>query len=304
MTGAPPAILVVAGHDPSGGAGVDADAEAGRRFGVVVEAVVTAWTRQDGRRVEAVGARLPEEWAAEVRALAPRRFGVWKSGLLPGAAHVRALARLLAEARAEDPPFPATSAGGAGPEGRLPRGGWGLGMGEPRLVVDPVLAASGGERFLDEAGLRVLREELLPLGPILTPNVPEAARLVGLDEGELVRSLEARRWAAASLLERGAAAVVLKGGHGEGAEVVDLVCAAGEAPVELRRARVAGAGIHGSGCRHASALACGLARGEGLVAAAEAAGRWLQELLEQAAGRGSPAERGRPGSERPAGGPL
>ncbi len=291
---AAPAVFVVAGHDPTGGAGVDADAEAGRRFGVRVEAVVTARTRQDGRRVEALGARSPEDWAHEAEDRGCGRYAVWKSGLLPGAEHVRALARLLGEARRTRPARrsgekSATGADAARPlEG--PPGGWGLGMDGagaalPLLVLDPVLAASGGEPFLDEDGVHALLEELLPLAPVLTPNLPEAARLSGLEPAALARSLEARREAARQLLARGAAAILLKGGHAADDPACDLVALPGRPPVELRHARVPGQRIHGSGCRYASAVACGLARGASLVEAAAAAGGWLEELLRRAAGQ-------------------
>jgi len=279
-----PALLVVGGHDPTGGAGVDADREAALHLGVEARTVVTAWTRQDGRRVTSLGAREPGEWAREAREQGAFGLPVWKSGLLPGAAHVRELARLCRAARAEDRGNPATALAAARPEGSAPQGGWGFGTAtKPLLVVDPVLAATGGEPFLDDAGIGALLEEILPLGPVLTPNLPEAARLVGARVGELEGSLEARVAAARRLCVRGAAAVVLKGGHARDERVVDLVLVAGAEPVALSRPRVRGGGIHGSGCRYASALAAGLLRGKALSAAARAAGDWLQELLEAAA---------------------
>lgn len=246
-----PLLLAVAGRDPTGGAGLDADREAARAFGVDALLVETADTDQDGRRVSAVRPRAPEDWLAEARAhlAAPRRPDAVKSGLLPGAEHVRALARL---ARELDAP----------------------------LVVDPVLAASGGEPFLDAAGIAALVEELLPAGPVLTPNLPEAARLAGRDPRALA-SLATRVEVARELLAAGARAVLLKGGHGAEDPVRDLVLARDEEPRWHAHPRAAGRSLHGSGCRYAAAVAAGLAAGLDLFAAAERAGAWLAELVRE-----------------------
>ena len=246
-------MLVVAGHDPTGGAGVDADREAARRFEVGVECVVTANTLQDGTRVHAIGAREPERWLAEARGVCEVRPGGVKAGLLPGAEHVRAFAVLVRELRVEG--------------GMLP------------VVVDPVLAASGGEVFLDEEGQGVLLAEVVPLGVVLTPNVLEAARLTGSDAEELVRSGDARVEAARKLIEVGARAVVIKGGHAREDPVRDLVVVGGGEPVWCGHARVLGGGLHGSGCRFASALCAGLVRGWEIERAVREAGEWVGERI-------------------------
>ncbi len=250
-----PLVLVVAGHDPSygpeGGAGIDADREAAEHFGAQARCVVTAWTDQDGERVRSIGARPVEEWLGEARAaLAPPPAAV-KSGLLPGASAVRGFATLLDELdrRALVP-----------------------------VVVDPVLAASGGEVFLDGEGTEALLAELLPRGVLLTPNLPEAARLAGLALAELALERAARIAAAERLCERGARAVLLKGGHGQGPLVEDLVLERGQEPRWFVHPRVEGR-LHGSGCRYASAVAAQLARGLDLNSAAQAAGAWIEELL-------------------------
>jgi hydroxymethylpyrimidine/phosphomethylpyrimidine kinase len=264
-----PRILVVAGHDPSGGAGVDADREAAVYMGAEARCVVTAWTRQDGRRVAALGARDPADWLSEARAeLAAEPPAALKSGLLPGASHVRALAVLIGELCGRSPDAP--------------------------VVVDPVLAASSGEPFLDAAGIEALLLELAPLGVVLAPNLPEAARLAGVDLAALARDPRAggdpdagpRVRAAQALLARGAAAVVLKGGHGAEDPVLDLVLAAGAPPRWLGHARVAHAqsgGLRGTGCRFATALAAGLASGLPLAEAAARAGEWVAERIAAAA---------------------
>ena len=180
-----------------------------------------------------------------------------KTGLLPGAEHVRAAARIAAELA-----VPA--------------------------VVDPVLQASGGEPFLDAAGVEALLAELVPLGVILTPNLPEAACLCGLPLEALAVHPEARVDAARRLLERGARAVVLKGGHGREDPVRDLVLEAGAEPWWQVHARIPGASIHGSGCHHAATLAAVLARGGDLREGAREAAGYLAELLVRAVPLGPP----------------
>ncbi len=303
-------LFVLAGHDPTGGAGVDADGEAARHFGVESDAVVTAWTDQGGGKVRSIGPREPSDWRAEVERRCLADAPVWKVGLLPGEGHVRELADLLRETRLRNETQPAPLD---------PLGGWGLGMvggelgvvggsDEPRkavgpeggisspsspetagerqrssprhplLVLDPVLQASGGEPFLDDAGVRTLREELLPHGPLLTPNLPEAARLTGRAESELA-SPAVRLGTAQDLLAAGAAGVFLKGGHGAEDPVLDLVLIRGAPPVWHERRRTPGGGIHGSGCRYASALAAGLLLGWGPAEASRRAGEWVGNLI-------------------------
>ncbi|NOT31728.1 MAG: hydroxymethylpyrimidine/phosphomethylpyrimidine kinase [Planctomycetes bacterium] len=251
-------ILVVAGHDPSyrggwrGGAGVDADREAAAHFGVEAECVVSAWTDQDGERVRSVEPRATTDWLEEARYALALPIGALKSGLLPSAAAVRALAGLIDEiTRARAVP----------------------------VVVDPVLSASGGEVLLDDEGIEALLAELLPRDVILTPNVPEAARLAGLELERLAFHRAERVRAAEILLERGARAVVLKGGHSGDVPVADLVLQRGAAPVWLEHRRLFGARLHGSGCRFGTALAAQLANGIALERAVSAAGAWLVELL-------------------------
>ncbi len=261
-------ILVVAGQDPTRGAGIDADREAAERFGVEARCIVTARTDQDGLRVRSIGARPVGHWLQEAREAlgagaegdpgAARGPAALKSGLLPGAGAVRAFAALVEDVTRVRGPLP--------------------------IVVDPLLAASGGEVFLDERGTEALLDELLPRGPIVTPNLPEAARLTGVPLPELQASPAARVQAAERLLERGARAVLLKGGHAPGPEVRDLVLERAREPVWCIRERRSGR-LHGSGCRYATAVAAQLARGLALAEAAAAAGGWLGELLAVRAAR-------------------
>lgn len=250
-----PAVLVCAGRDPTGGAGVDADAEALAAAGCVAHCVVTTVTDQDGVRVRGLAPRAPARWLGEARAVLERHdVRVVKFGLLADAAALRA-AGALADAVAR--------AGG-------------------RVVVDPVLAASGGERFLAAADVPTLAVELFARGAVVTPNLLEAAELTGRTAAQL-EAADERVAAARALLAAGAAAVVLKGGHGRDDPVRDLVLAAGGTPTWVEHGRVPGRGLHGSGCRHASFLAGRLARGEDLVDASRGAGAWLAARI--AAGR-------------------
>ena len=250
MSGERPWLLVVAGHDSSGGAGVDADREAAEAAGIECRVVVTAWTRQDAGGVRELGAVEPEAWLAEALALPEGPPSALKFGLLPGAPAVDAAALLVRGLRAR------------------------LGQELP-VVLDPVIVASSGTRFLETPALERLRAGLRTLGPVLTPNLPEAAELSGWSFEALRDDPEERIGAARCLLEAGARAVLLKGGHGEEDPVRDLVLMAGGAPIWVRHARVPGKGIRGSGCRYATAVAAKLALGRGGPEAAEWAGGWV-----------------------------
>ena len=262
-----PLLLAVAGHDPSyrfedgrgDGAGVDADREAAGHLGLGCVSVVTAWTEQAAGRVTDLGAVRPEVWLAEAVGLVRELragLGALKLGLLPGADAVRAARDLVREARRLVP--------------RLP------------VVVDPVLAASGGEVFLDLEGRRVLLEELCPEGVVLTPNRPEAADLTGLDPDATPRDLARALWprlAGGTARTAALSGLVLKGGHGREDPVRDLVVDGSGTPHLHEHPRKVGASLHGSGCRHASAVAAGLALGRALPTAARDAGTWLATLV-------------------------
>ena len=147
------------------------------------------------------------------------------------------------------------------------------------FLVDPVIAASGGEPFLDDDGIDTLLELLLPRGPVLTPNLIEAARLSGRDPESLVRDPAERVAAAHVLIERGASGVLVTGGHGREDPVHDLVLEPGKEPVWLEHPRIPGANLHGSGCRYASAVAVALAGGSTLTVAAAGAAEYVHGLL-------------------------
>lgn len=240
-------LLVVAGRDSSGGAGVDADLEAARWGGASATVVVTAETLQGERGLEALGAREPSAWMAEAEAALEVGVDAIKIGVLPGSEHVVAAAEFIQGVLGAQPPIP--------------------------VVVDPVLAPTQGGRFLEEAGVEAFREVLLPTGCFVTPNIDEAAELTGRVPDALREDLEERIAAAQDLMELGAGGVVLKGGHAGGA-LLDLVCEVRSEPRWLRLERAPGS-LRGTGCRHSTCIALGLARGQGLMEAARAAGDWI-----------------------------
>lgn len=242
-----PRILVVAGRDPSG-AGLDADRDA--LAGLAIEGlfVATAETDQDAAGVRSIGARDPAVWLAEARLAARAGIGAVKFGLLPGADAIESAARLVVELRR---------------------------AGHVHVVLDPVIAASSGTRFLDALEVEVLRGALLGLDVIVTPNLFEAAELARVPVRGLESNLAARIEVAQLLIGLGAAAVVLKGGHGREDPVQDLVLEAGRAPVWFGHRRTPGGKLRGSGCRFATRLAAELALGRPLTAAARAAGEFV-----------------------------
>ena len=243
-----PQLLVVAGRDSSGGAGVDADLDAVRWGGASAAVVVTAETRQGERGLLELGARPPEDWLREAEAALEAGVDAVKFGLLPGPEHISAAAELV------------------------------RGLTAVPVVVDPVMAPTRGGRFLNESGVEALREVLLPTGCVVTPNLDEAAELTGLDSGLLKERPESRLAAAEALMELGAGGVRLKGGHAEGG-LSELVCDLGREPEWLRLERRTGT-LRGTGCRHSTAVALGLARGLGLLEAARVAGAWIGSLIE------------------------
>jgi hydroxymethylpyrimidine/phosphomethylpyrimidine kinase len=218
-------VLVIAGSDSSGGAGIARDLATLAVLKVHALCAVTAITVQSETRVISVHALSAELVAAQIEAsLARGAPGAIKIGMLANAAIVRAVAGAL----------PA----------RVP------------VVLDPVLAASSGGELLDAAG-RCALPQLLPRVALLTPNIPEAAQLLGTSLAEDEATLVAQ---ARALLELGAAAVLVKGGHAHGPESVDLLVSRGQSVQRLRAVRCAGT-RRGTGCALSSAIAAHLAQG-------------------------------------------
>jgi len=247
-------VLLVGGVDSSAGAGLDADREACAEVGVEGIEIPTAHTQQDARGVQAIDAVEPEAWLADALTQGAG-VAALKFGLLPGIDHLAAAAALVRELRRSEPHLP--------------------------VVLDPVIAASSGRRFLDDEALAVLRDSLLPAGPIVTPNLGEAAQLTGQPLAPLTADPGTRVRAAGRLLELGARAALIKGGHGHEDPVRDLLLLPGRAPIWLEHPRVPGR-LRGTGCRFASALAGLLARGHDLEQAALVAGRYVSRRICEA----------------------
>ncbi len=245
-----PAALTIAGSDPSGGAGIQADLKTFHQFGVYGEAAVTLITVQNTTRVSRVECLPPELVAEQIQAVVEDiPPAAAKTGALGNAAIVEAVARA-----AEGFHFP--------------------------LVVDPVMISKHGAPLLAEDAQRALRERLLPLAALITPNLHEAAALAG----GTVRNDEDVRRAAEAIAALGARAVLLKGGH-RMASATDVLLAGGKW-FEFPGERIDTPHTHGTGCTLSAAIAALLARGLGLPEAVGAAKRFIAEAIRTAPGLG------------------
>lgn len=241
-----PAVLVIAGSDSSGGAGIVRDLKALADMGCDALCAITAVTAQTHGELASVHHVPPEIVRAQISAaLESAAVGAIKIGMLGSAATVGAVAE------------------------SLPRGS------TIPVVLDPVLLSSSGGVLLDEEGLAQMRARLLPLASVLTPNIPEAASLCGMppatSRGALLEQAD-------SLLASGAHAVLLKGGHGEGAEAVDLLATTNGAPEWLSAPRL-DACCRGTGCALASAIAAGLASGQSVTEACRRGKQYVLSML-------------------------
>jgi len=243
-----PRLLTVAGSDPSGGAGIQADLRTFAAFGAYGGAVLTALTAQNTRRVAGIHP-VP---TAFVRAQLETLFedvaiDAVKVGMVGTAATAVTVAETLAPRRGS---FRA-------------------------VVVDPVMVSKGGHRLVDPLAVAAIRDRLLPLATVITPNLHEAAALLGRevagDPAELGRAAEALR-------AFGPDAVCVKGGAAGGDESVDALATAAGVRI-YRTRRVATTSLHGSGCTFAAALAAALARGEPVPDAVRTAKEFLTESL-------------------------
>ncbi len=219
-------VMTIAGSDSSAGAGIQADLKTFAAFGVYGTSVVTAVTAQDMDEVSCVETVSPEVVAAQIDAVVSGiGADVVKTGMLASGPIIDVVASKLQE------------------------------YGLTQLVLDPVLTASGGRPLLEEGGLDLLREKLLPLALIVTPSVEEAGALVG----RRLEGPEDVRQAAHDLVDMGARNVVITGGDGTG-PAIDLFFD-GQQYHEFAAARVDTVNTHGTGCTFAAAVAASLAKG-------------------------------------------
>jgi len=246
-------VLIVAGSDSGGGAGIQADIKTVTALGGYAATAVTALTAQNTCGVFGVVGIAPAFIQQQMRVvLDDIGADALKTGMLHDSPVIEAVAEVLdGEAR-----------------------------GIP-LVVDPVMVAQSGDRLLECRAVAALKAHLVPLAGVLTPNAPEAEALTGRP----VADLDGMRATAEALLALGAGAVLVKGGHLTGAVVRDLLADAAGMEV-LENPRIETRHTHGTGCTLASAIATGLAQGLALRAAVFRARSYLQEALRCAPGLG------------------
>ena len=247
-----PVCLSIAGSDPSGGAGIQADLKTFHRHGVYGAAAITLLTVQNTVGVFGVHLLDPTLVASQTRAvLDDLPVSVVKTGALGNAAIASAVAGVL--------------------RGRaLP------------LVMDPVMVSKHGAPLLEASEIAAIVGMMFPLASLVTPNIPEAEAILG----RRIEGVDQQRVAAREMMDRtGCQAVLIKGGHGEGPEVVDILWD-GRRFHEHRGLRIATKNTHGTGCTTASAIAAFLAQGLSLPDAFGASVDWVRKAIAAAPGIG------------------
>ena len=244
-----PVALTIAGSDSSGGAGIQADLKTFAALGVYGASVITALTAQNTLRVSGIH-QVPAEFVtAQIDAVfSDLAVGAVKIGMVAQLDNIDAIAA-------------------------------GLKRWSPKhVVLDPVMVATSGDRLLASEAIETLRSKLIPCASIITPNLPEAAALLGepVAESEAAVEHQGKR-----LLAMGCRAVLIKGGHGEGAESIDYLIDP-QGTRALAAPRIATKNTHGTGCSLSSAIAAGLAKGEGLETAVRNAKAWISAAISAA----------------------
>jgi hydroxymethylpyrimidine/phosphomethylpyrimidine kinase len=245
-----PRVLSIAGSDSGGGAGIQADLKTFSALGCFGMTAITALTAQNTLGVRAIHP-VPLQMLADQIDAVVEDIGVdgVKIGMLHSADTVRTVAAALRR------------------------------HGLRKVVLDPVMIATSGAKLIDDAAIEVLVRELFPLATVVTPNLDEAGFLVGRPlAGEADMETAARE-----LIQRGANAVLLKGGHLAGDTVSDLLLARGAAPVWMRAPRIRTDNTHGTGCTLSSAIASYLAVGAELSVAVDRSREFVRDALEHGA---------------------
>jgi len=231
-----PIALTIAGSDSGGGAGIQADIKTFQAFGVFGTTSITALTAQNTLGVTGIHSVPPEMVYEQIEVVATDlKPSASKTGMLATDELVSTVARAIRD------------------------------FGLENYVLDPVMVATTGARLLDAKAEGAILTELLPLATLVTPNLDEAAVMVGRP----VEDEETMREVAAELIERGPRAVLVKGGHLEAPEVVDILYD-GEEFYSWRRPKISTTNTHGTGCTLAAAITAGLAHGRPLVEAVAA----------------------------------
>ncbi len=247
-------VLVIAGSDSGGGAGIQGDIKTISALGGYAATAITALTAQNTQGVFGIH-DVPDDFIKQQITLVLDDIGAdcIKTGMLHKASVIKTVAESL-----------------------LPH------IHSLPLVLDPVMFAKGGAPLLAPDALDTLKEYLIPLAEIVTPNIPEAEFLSGC----AIHSLEDMKLAADKILALGSKAVLIKGGHMSGVTVVDLLMMP-DATQEFHAARIDTPHTHGTGCSMASAIATGLAQKLSLATAVKRAHRYIQEAIKNAPGFGS-----------------
>ena len=241
--------LTIAGSDSSGGAGIQADLKTFAALGVYGASVITALTAQNTQGVTGILDVPPDFIAAQIDAVfSDLDIAAVKIGMLSRTAAIEAVARGLTRHKAKN------------------------------IVLDPVMVATSGDKLLAPDAVGALRRLLIPRALIVTPNLPEAAALTGASAARNEREMEIQ---ARQILELGARNVLIKGGHGEGEDSVDLLVGQGDV-IRLAAKRIATKNTHGTGCTLSSAIAAGLAKGADLVTAVQDAKTYVTAAIAAA----------------------
>jgi hydroxymethylpyrimidine/phosphomethylpyrimidine kinase len=247
-----PIALTIAGSDSSGGAGIQADLKTFTALGVYGASVLTALTAQNTQGVQGVLPVEPSFVAQQIRSvMSDLHVGAAKTGMLATASVITAVVATLKE-------FP-----------------------EIPLVVDPVMVATSGDVLLEPEAIDAVRHTLLPRARVVTPNLPEAARLL---ETTMAVSEAAIEEQGREICRRfGCKAVLMKGGHGSSAEAADLLIEGDGAMLRLATPRIDTRHTHGTGCTLSAAIAALLATGADLKEAVQRAKVFIQEAITQGA---------------------
>ena len=243
-----PVVLTIAGIDPSGGAGIVADIKTIAAFGCFPAAAITSITFQNAQRVFGAEHQTAATLRAQVEPIVrDARVAAVKTGMLPTAEIVAEVVRLFRE---EDLPAP---------------------------VVDPVMISTSGHDLIGDSAFQILKNDLLPVSRLVTPNIPEAERLAGFP----IKSEKDMRHAAEVIKSLGARAVLVKGGHRlePQAEAVDILIDDTGKFTEFREEYIEVGEVHGSGCTLSAAIAANLALGLALIDAVTSAKHYLTEQI-------------------------
>ncbi|MDA7415314.1 bifunctional hydroxymethylpyrimidine kinase/phosphomethylpyrimidine kinase [Xenophilus arseniciresistens] len=243
-------LLSVAGSDSGGGAGIQADLKTFAAMGCYGMTAITALTAQNTQGVRGIHAVPPDFLRAQLAAVI-EDIGV--DAVKLGMLHAPEVVGVVAEAIAR--------------------------YGLDKVVLDPVMVATSGDRLIAEETVQELVRQLFPRVALITPNLDEAALLVG----HAIADADALEGAADELLALGARAVLLKGGHLPGDEVVDLLATADGQRQRFSAPRIASRNLHGTGCTLSSAIACGLAQGLALEPAVAQARAYIRGAMQAGA---------------------